>query len=47
MKVLFDHCTPRPLRQFLTGHDVTTAERPTAGVAGRRPSNKRATRVRG
>lgn len=26
MKVLFDHCTPRPLRQFLTGHDVTTAD---------------------
>ena len=26
MKILFDHCTPRPLRQFLTGHNVTTAD---------------------
>ena len=26
MKILLDHCTPRPLRQFLRGHEVTTAE---------------------
>lgn len=26
MKILFDHCTPRPLRQFLPGHNVTTAD---------------------
>ena len=26
MKILFDHCTPRKLRQFLKGHNVTTAE---------------------
>ena len=26
MKILLDHCTPRPLRQFLKGHEVTTAE---------------------
>ena len=25
MKILLDHCTPRPLRQFLEGHDVKTA----------------------
>jgi hypothetical protein len=25
VKILFDHCTPRPLRQVLTGHNVTTA----------------------
>ena len=26
MKILFDHCTPRPLRRFLTSHNVTTAD---------------------
>lgn len=25
MRVLFDQCTPVPLRQFLTRHEVTTA----------------------
>ena len=25
MKILLDHCTPRPLRHFLEGHDVKTA----------------------
>ena len=25
MRVLFDQCTPAPLRQFLTQHEVTTA----------------------
>ena len=25
MKILFDHGTPRPLRDHLTGHQVTTA----------------------
>ena len=25
MKILFDHCTPRPLRRYLTGHEVKTA----------------------
>ena len=24
--MLLDHCTPRPLLQFLRGHEVTTAE---------------------
>lgn len=26
MNILFDHCTPRPLRRFLPGHHVTTAD---------------------
>ena len=26
MKILFDHCTPRPLRRFLTSQNVTTAD---------------------
>ena len=26
MKILFDHCTPKPLKQFLKGHNVTTAD---------------------
>ncbi|MCY4560194.1 MAG: DUF5615 family PIN-like protein [Chloroflexi bacterium] len=26
MKILFDHCTPRPLRRFLASHNVTTAD---------------------
>ena len=25
MRILFDHCTPRPLRRYLIGHDVRTA----------------------
>jgi len=25
MKVLLDNCTPRPLKAFLTGHEVKTA----------------------
>lgn len=25
MKVLFDHCTPAPLRRLLTGHSIDTA----------------------
>ena len=25
MRVLFDHCTPRPLRRYLTSHEVKTA----------------------
>ena len=25
MKILFDHCTPRPLRRYLTSHEVKTA----------------------
>lgn len=25
MKILFDHCTPAPLRRYLTGHSVDTA----------------------
>ena len=25
MKVLFDHCVPRPLRRHLPGHEVVTA----------------------
>lgn len=26
MKVLLDACTPRPVRQFLSGHSVSTAQ---------------------
>ena len=26
MKVLLDECVPRPLRRFLTGHDIATIE---------------------
>lgn len=26
MKVLLDECVPRPLRRFLTGHDLATIE---------------------
>ena len=25
MRILFDHDTPRPLRRYLTGHDIDTA----------------------
>ena len=25
MRILFDHCTPRPLRRYLIGHEVKTA----------------------
>ena len=25
MKILFDHCTPAPLRRYLTGHVIDTA----------------------
>jgi len=25
MKILFDHCTPKPLRRHLAGHEVRTA----------------------
>ena len=25
MRILLDNCTPRPLREFLTGHEVKTA----------------------
>jgi hypothetical protein len=25
VKILFDHCTPRPLRGLITGHEVRTA----------------------
>lgn len=26
MKVLLDECVPRPIRRFLTGHDIVTIE---------------------
>ena len=26
MKVLLDECIPRPIRRFLTGHDISTIE---------------------
>lgn len=26
MKVLLDECVPRPIRRFLTGHDIATIE---------------------
>ena len=25
MKIIFDHCVPRPLRQLLPGHEIQTA----------------------
>ncbi len=25
MKILFDHCTPKPLRRYLVGHEIRTA----------------------
>ena len=25
MRILFDHCTPRPLRRYLLGHEVKTS----------------------
>ena len=25
MRILFDHCTPAPLRRYLTGHSIDTA----------------------
>lgn len=25
MKILFDHCTPAPLRRYLSGHSIDTA----------------------